>query len=125
MGLFFWRKRDPLTQSVGHLLVKWGFITRDQLRDAIETKLRSSGDQLLGEVLVAKGYVTRYQLDRALVEQRKLRGEAQELRAVAGNLAAKATANLEGLHGKLDEVESQAREFAGPKDDGPDEPKAG
>lgn len=114
MRLAFWRRPKPPDRTVGAILLETGVITREELMEAVETKMRSSGEQLLGEVLIAKGFVTRRQLDRALDEQRRARGTtAPEYLARSGSLAARSTAGLGRIGGQLDELEARLRELAG------------
>lgn len=111
----FFRRREPTDTTIGSLLMKQGFITREQLLEAINTKLRSSGERLLGEVLVAQGAVTRAQLDRVLMMQREARGEEVDYAGEASRLAANATAGAENLHGSLTNLEDAARRLAAKK----------
>jgi hypothetical protein len=109
---FFGIKSREGDSSIGNLLLRLGFITRDQLREALVAKMAASQDQLLGEVLIARGALTRSQLDRVVLRQRELRGEAVDYFGEAAKLAAKATAQAESLHGSLDEVEKRANALA-------------
>jgi type IV pilus assembly protein PilB len=111
----FRRRPVPEDTSIGAILMRQGFITRDQLRQAIELKLKSSGEQLLGEVLVAQGAVTRTQLERILVMQREARGQQVDYMGEASRLAANATASAENLHGSLTNLEDAARRLAARK----------
>lgn len=103
--MFKREKKTPPT--IGSLLIDMGFITRDQLRDAITKKLASSGEQLLGEVLIAQGMITRSQLDRALLRQRTETSGTQELVKEASKLLIKTGTQWEKLDADLEEVSRQ------------------
>ncbi len=66
--------RDDL--SFGQVAVEKGFVTEDQIREALEiqSKLRAMGVQpkRLGEILVERSYVTREQAEDVLAYQRSL-----------------------------------------------------
>lgn len=104
--------RDSDDTTVGGILLKLGFITRDQLREAITAKMSASGDALLGEVLIAQGAVTRAQLERVLVMQKEARGEKVDYSSETLKLVAAASARAENLHGPLDELEDAARRYS-------------
>lgn len=113
----FWKRwfHDPnaLTDtSIGGLLLRHGFITREQLLDAISIKTAASGEAMLGEVLIARGAITRAQLDRILALQKQERGNKVDYSQETQNLVAAASARAENLHGPLDELEDAARRFS-------------
>lgn len=108
---FFLRGKDDDT-TVGGILLRMGFITRDQLREAITAKATASGDALLGEVLIAQGAVTRAQLERVLLMQKEARGEKVDYTSETLKLVAQASARAESLHGPLDELEDAARRYS-------------
>lgn len=75
LRFLFGRKKLPkMDANIGNILLHMGLLTRAQLSEGIETKLRANRDELLGEVLIARGYITRTQLDRALELQVTLVG---------------------------------------------------
>lgn len=59
--------------SIGNILVELGFVTDDQLKEAVEIQRRANP---LGKILVEMGAITDEQLDEALMQQRIKRGEA-------------------------------------------------
>ncbi len=98
--------------SIGTILVNLGFVTKDQLLDAITAKLKSDTEALIGEILIARGAVTRTQLDRALLIQREFRGNVPDYVGEIRNLVAGAHARAETVQARLVELESVAREVA-------------
>lgn len=106
----FFRRRPADDGSIGAILLSLGFIDRQQLLDAITTKLRSNPEALLGEILIAQGSVTRTQLDRALLVQKERRGVdyVGEIRT----LVAGVTARSENMQAVLDEVRGLAEEIS-------------
>lgn len=110
-----WFRRGPKTPSdstIGGILMRYGFITREQLLTAITTKNNASPSNLLGEVLIAQGAITRSQLDRVLEIQRAERGEKVDYNAEMQTLVAEASARAESIHGPLDELEDAARRYS-------------
>jgi hypothetical protein len=59
----------PAWRPLGKLLVQEGFLTRDELRQALATQLESRGRRRLGEILVAEGFLSGIDLARALAKQ--------------------------------------------------------
>lgn len=98
--------------TIGALLLRHNFITRDQLLDAIEVKNTTSAGAMLGEVLIARGAITRSQLERVLLVQRAERGEKIDYAAEMQKLIADASARAENLQGPLDELEDAARRYS-------------
>ena len=64
-----YQRRDIISkkQLLGQILIKRGFITKEQLRDALEIQKKEGG--VLGEVLVKMGYVTERDVVVALIVQ--------------------------------------------------------
>jgi hypothetical protein len=56
-------------RPLGKLLVEDGFLTKDQLRQALLRQQESRGRRKLGEILVAEGFLSGVDLARALVKQ--------------------------------------------------------
>lgn len=109
---WFGGKDVPPDTTIGGLLLRHGFITREQLLDAITVKMEATGQAMLGEVLIARGAITRSQLDRVLTLQREERGEKVDYTQEMQNLIAAASARAENLHGPLDELEDTARRYS-------------
>jgi hypothetical protein len=110
---FFRRATQPADDgSIGAILLTLGFITRQQLLDAITKKLASDREALIGEILIAQGAVTRQQLDRALLLQRERRGEIEDYLGKARNLVADAHARSEGIQQVLEEVRGIAEQIS-------------
>lgn len=59
--------------SIGNILVDMGYVTSDQLNQAIEVQKMQAP---VGEILVRMGAITREQLEEALMIQKVNRGEA-------------------------------------------------
>ena len=51
-------------KKIGRVLIKLGFITREQLQDALDAREKNGG--LTGQILVDLGYITERQLNQAL-----------------------------------------------------------
>lgn len=64
--------------SLGDILIDAGWITREQLHEALEVQ---KSQQQLGRILVTLGYLTEDQLSEALLEQR-IRREQTTVREV-------------------------------------------
>lgn len=64
---------DPETQAIriGELLVKAGFVTTDDLDEALE--IAKTSGQLVGRVLVMSGFIEEHRLIAALRAQEHLR----------------------------------------------------
>ena len=56
-------------RPLGKLLVEEGFLTRDQLQQALLRQQESRGRRKLGEILVAEGFLSGIDLARALAKQ--------------------------------------------------------
>lgn len=56
-------------RPLGKLLVEDGFLTRDQLKQALLRQQESGGRRKLGEILVAEGFLSGVDLARALAKQ--------------------------------------------------------
>jgi hypothetical protein len=56
-------------RPLGKLLVEEGFLTKDELRQALAKQLESRGRRRLGEILVAEGFLSGIELARALAKQ--------------------------------------------------------
>jgi hypothetical protein len=56
-------------RPLGKLLVEDGFLTRDQLQQALVRQQESRGRRKLGEILVAEGFLSGVDLARALAKQ--------------------------------------------------------
>jgi len=56
-------------RPLGKLLVEEGFLTRDQLQQALLRQQESHGRRKLGEILVAEGFLSGIDLARALAKQ--------------------------------------------------------
>lgn len=54
-------------QLIGQILIKRGFITKEQLKDALEVQKKEGG--FVGEILVKMGYVTERDIVVALIVQ--------------------------------------------------------
>jgi len=59
-------------RPLGKLLVETGFLTKDELEQALAEQRWSGGRRLLGEILVAEGLLSGLDLARALAEQHGL-----------------------------------------------------
>lgn len=80
------RQSTVLEKSrLGNLLIKKGFITPEQLSEALRQQ-RETG-KMLGEVLVAKGLITNKQLNKALKKQSRYRLVAAFTVMVMGPIA--------------------------------------
>lgn len=65
-------RNEKLVKSrLGRLLVNRGYITEDQLAEALT--LQAAGNALLGEVLIGKGYISEKDLSRTLRHQKRYR----------------------------------------------------
>jgi len=65
-------RNEKIAKSrLGRLLVNRGYITEDQLTEAL--KLQAAGNGLLGEVLIGKGYISEKDLSRTLKHQTRYR----------------------------------------------------
>jgi len=73
---FFWNlyKKGFLRPKIGKVLVQKGFISKDQLREAL-----SEQNQKIGEILVQSGSITPQQLRQTLDQQKKTDGKLCEL----------------------------------------------
>ena len=116
-------KQGPSDSTIGGILLRYGFITMDQLRSAITAKTNASQADLLGEVLISQGAITRSQLERVLLIQRAERGEKVDYTVEMQNLVAQASQQAENLHGPLDELEDAARRLSVTRTDLPIVPK--
>ena len=67
-------RQDPT--SLGNILVKKGYLTKDQLETAVTQQMRETPH--LGEVLIRLGFITQQQCEDALFEQKVLRGEISD-----------------------------------------------
>jgi hypothetical protein len=88
--LSFFRKKskiDPAEANIGNILLRMGFLSKEQLIKAIERKLSADRDQLLGEILIAQNAITRSQLDLALEMQVKIVGTVSYASSIKSNLA--------------------------------------
>jgi hypothetical protein len=65
------RNENIAKSRLGRLLVNRGYITEDQLSEALI--LQAEGNGLLGEVLIAKGYISEKDLSRTLKHQKRYR----------------------------------------------------
>ena len=70
--------------NIGRLLVRKGYVTDDQIRDAMARQLVAAPP--LGEILIEMGAITREQLDEVLFEQRRARGETTDQEEVRHTL---------------------------------------
>ena len=57
---------------IGELLREQGYITDEQLREALQTQARPGETRLLGQILVARGHATSPQIQVALSRQRRV-----------------------------------------------------
>lgn len=69
-------------RPLGKLLVEDGFLTRDQLKEALLRQQESGGRRKLGEILVAEGFLSGVDLARALAKQNGVTLEQSELETV-------------------------------------------
>ena len=104
-------KPDEKETNIGSILLRLGFINGDQLRCAIETKLRSSAEVLIGEILVAQGAVTRWQLQHALTEQQARRGVQVDYAEQIKVIMADAHAGAQSVQDTLDDLKCVALDF--------------
>jgi hypothetical protein len=104
-------------QSIGSILLRTGFITKSDLLQALRQKQEAAVSTRLGAILVEQGAITAAQLERALEFQRSLRGQRMDYAAITRDLIAKATSDLENLHGTFAELERIANEIAHRPDD--------
>jgi len=65
-------RKIPSCLMLGELLVSAGYITHEQLDDALKRQRESEKDKKLGEVLVAAGYAKQRHIDHGLRIQEKL-----------------------------------------------------
>lgn len=65
-------------RPLGKLLVEDGFLTRDQLKQALLRQQESGGRRKLGEILVAEGFLSGVDLARALAKQNGVTLERSE-----------------------------------------------
>lgn len=65
-------RKIPSCLMLGELLVSAGYITHEQLEDALKRQRESEKDKKLGEVLVAAGYAKQRHIDHGLRIQEKL-----------------------------------------------------
>jgi len=65
------RNEQIAKSRLGRLLVNRGYITEDQLAEALT--LQAKGDSLLGEVLIDNGYISEKDLSRTLKHQKRYR----------------------------------------------------
>ncbi len=81
---FFWNlyKKGFLRPKTGKVLVQKGFISKDQLKDAL-----SEQNQKIGEILVQSGSITPQQLKQTLDQQKKTNGKLGELLKDQGYLS--------------------------------------
>lgn len=71
-GEFKVNRNDKIAKSrLGRLLVNRGYISEDQLAEALV--LQAAGNGLLGEVLIEKGYISEKDLSRTLKHQKRYR----------------------------------------------------
>jgi hypothetical protein len=76
-GVELQSKKEPEAEApapavwrpLGKLLVEDGFLTRDQLQQALVRQQESRGRRKLGEILVAEGFLSGVDLARALAKQ--------------------------------------------------------
>ena len=61
--------------SLGNILVELGFISKEQLQEAIAVQRTRVPE--IGGILVELGFITQEQLEEALLKQRILRGKAK------------------------------------------------
>jgi hypothetical protein len=65
-------RNEKIAKSrLGRLLINRGYITEDQLSEALT--LQAEGNGLLGEVLIDKGYISEKDLNRTLKHQKRYR----------------------------------------------------
>lgn len=98
-------------QSIGSILIRTGFITKSDLLKALREKQEGSQTSRIGSILIAQGAITAAQLERALDFQRSLRGDRLDYVAISRDMVARATSELENLHGAFAELEKIAREI--------------
>lgn len=58
-------------KHIGELLVERGYLTEDQLEEAVGIQKRPDESRRLGEILVSRGYVTASQIQIALARQQE------------------------------------------------------
>lgn len=76
-------QNDKLAKSrLGRLLINRGYITEDQLAEALKIQVASEGS-LLGEVLVSQGFISENDLKRTLNHQKRYRYTAAFVALVA------------------------------------------
>lgn len=77
------KQYDPKTDqtSIGNVLVKRGYISRDQL-DQYVARFRDQVDMRIGEFMVGEGAITQDQLETALLHQQMMRGDKSALAAM-------------------------------------------
>ncbi|MDA0321372.1 MAG: hypothetical protein O2923_01445 [Verrucomicrobia bacterium] len=56
-------------RQLGEFLVERGYLTEDQLAEAVGVQKRPNETRRLGEILVSRGYVTSSQIQIALARQ--------------------------------------------------------
>ena len=79
-------KKDPT--SIGSILLRFRFVTHEQLAEAVTQQEQLNYDVLIGKILIANGIINNNQLEKALETQEKLRKRDRFSKAVAvANLA--------------------------------------
>jgi|SRR6185369_12888891 len=81
----FGRKKSPDLDptSIANILVKYGWVTKEQVERALATQQ----DRLIGQVLIELGYITQAQIDHALLHQAHKRGTVSNAEVAKATLA--------------------------------------
>lgn len=74
-------KEDPT--SLGNILLEWGVITKDQLKQALEEQQHLRGDALLGRLLIAAGACGEDEIRTAMSAQISMREVGRHKSAMA------------------------------------------
>ena len=59
-------------KKLGQLLVERGYLSEEQLEEAVDLQKRPDETRRLGEILVSRGYVTASQVQVALARQKAM-----------------------------------------------------
>ena len=72
MPFFKRRKREKHETTIGHVLLRLGLVSDDDIEEALRSK-EAQGGKLLGEILLGAEKITEGDLKRALKLQRRMR----------------------------------------------------
>lgn len=82
----------PEKGRLGEALIKQGIISRDQLRDALQTRQKAGGIKPIGEVLVELGFASEEDVEKALARQRAGGGRLEDTLVQSGKISPEALA---------------------------------